>query len=51
VPRGERLGRRPGSRVLVSVDDDGRPVANGVYFFRVETDAGDRAFGNLVVLD
>ena len=31
--------------------DDGEPVANGVYFFRVETDGGDRAFGNLVVLD
>lgn len=32
-------------------DGDGRPVANGVYFFRVETDGGDRAFGNVVVLD
>ncbi|MDA0335135.1 MAG: hypothetical protein O2782_08230 [bacterium] len=33
------------------LDEDGHPVANGVYFFRVETDRGDRAFGNLVVLD
>ncbi len=33
------------------LDDGGQPVANGVYFFRVETDAGDHAFGNLVVLD
>ncbi|HJP31400.1 MAG TPA: FlgD immunoglobulin-like domain containing protein [Candidatus Latescibacteria bacterium] len=33
------------------LDDEGRAVANGVYFFRVETDGGDRAFGNLVVLD
>ncbi len=32
-------------------DDDGDPVANGVYFFRVETGAGSRAFGNVVVLD
>jgi len=33
------------------LDDDGQTVANGVYFFRVETDSGDHAFGNLVVLD
>jgi len=33
------------------LNDDGQTVANGVYFFRVETDDGDRAFGNLVVLD
>ena len=33
------------------LDDGGRPVANGVYFFRIETDGGDRAFGNLVLLD
>lgn len=33
------------------LDADGRTVGNGVYFFRVETDSGDQAFGNLVVLD
>lgn len=33
------------------LDEDGRAVANGVYFFRVETDDGDRAFGNIVVLE
>lgn len=32
-------------------DDGNDPVGNGIYFFRVETDAGDRAFGNAVVLD
>jgi len=32
-------------------DDDGDQVANGVYFYRLETDRGDRAFGKLVVLD
>jgi hypothetical protein len=32
-------------------DDDGDTVANGVYFFRVETSAGDQAFGKVVVLN
>ena len=32
-------------------DDDGDLVANGVYFYRLSTDAGDQAFGKVVVLD
>ena len=32
-------------------DSDGDIVANGVYFFRVQTAGGDRAFGKVVVLD
>ena len=32
-------------------DDDGDVVANGVYFYRLETDGGHRAFGKVVVLD
>ncbi len=32
-------------------DDDGDTVANGVYFFRVETSNGHRAFGKVVVLN
>jgi len=32
-------------------DDDGAIVANGVYFFRVETSAGNQAFGKVVVLN
>ena len=33
------------------LDDAGNQVANGVYFFRVETAGGSRAFGKVVVLD
>ena len=32
-------------------DDGGDVVANGVYFYRLETDGGHRAFGKVVVLD
>ncbi len=32
-------------------DNDGDVVANGVYFFRVETSNGHRAFGKVVVLN
>ncbi len=32
-------------------DEDGDLVANGVYFYRLSTDAGDHAFGKVVVLD
>ena len=32
-------------------DDDGNLVANGVYFYRLSTGAGDLAFGKVVVLD
>lgn len=32
-------------------DDDGRHVANGVYFYRVELDGGSQAFGKVVVLE
>ena len=33
------------------LDDDGDPVANGVYFYRLETGNGQRAFGKVVVLN
>ena len=33
------------------LDDDGDPVANGVYFYRLETGDGQQAFGKVVVLD
>ncbi len=46
---------RPGghhhSEFWDGLDDAGRQVANGVYFFRVETAGGSRAFGKVVVLD
>lgn len=46
---------RPGGRhhrePWDGLDDAGSRVANGVYFFRVETASGSRAFGNVVVLD
>lgn len=32
-------------------DEDGQPVANGVYFYRIELDSGQQAFGKVVVLD
>ncbi|MCC7262776.1 MAG: T9SS type A sorting domain-containing protein [Candidatus Latescibacteria bacterium] len=32
-------------------DDEGDPVANGVYFYRVELDSGQETFGKIVVLD
>jgi len=32
-------------------DDEGDPVANGVYFYRVRLDNGQEAFGKVVVLD
>ena len=32
-------------------DRDGDPVANGVYFYRIELDSGQQAFGKVVVLD
>ncbi|NKB67648.1 MAG: hypothetical protein GKR89_11335 [Candidatus Latescibacteria bacterium] len=32
-------------------DDDGKEVANGVYFYRIELDTGEQAFGKVVVLD
>jgi hypothetical protein len=47
----DRAGGRNHGENWDGRDDDGDPVANGVYFFRVETGGGDRAFGNVVVLD
>jgi hypothetical protein len=32
-------------------DEEGDPVANGVYFYRIELDSGQEAFGKIVVLD
>lgn len=32
-------------------DEDGKTVANGVYFYRIELDSGRQAFGKVVVLD
>lgn len=32
-------------------DDEGDRVANGVYFYRIELDSGQQAFGKIVVLD
>ncbi|MFH1006948.1 MAG: hypothetical protein V1800_05505 [Candidatus Latescibacterota bacterium] len=32
-------------------NDDGSAVANGVYFYRIETDRGDQGFGKIVVLE
>jgi len=32
-------------------DDQGHVVANGVYFYRVETDRGDQAFGKIIVME
>ena len=46
---------RPGGRnhreSWDGLDDQGVQAPNGVYFFRVETASGNRAFGNVVVLD
>ena len=33
------------------LDDDGRPVANGVYLYRIELNTGKQAFGKVVVLN
>ena len=46
-----RQGQRNYREGWDGTDADGDPVANGVYFYRLETDQGDRAFGKLVVLD
>ncbi len=46
-----RDGGRHHSEFWDGLDDGGGQVANGVYFFRVETASGSRAFGNVVVLD
>lgn len=51
VDGADRAGGRNHGESWDGTDTDGRPVANGTYFFRVETDAGDQAFGNVVVLD
>jgi hypothetical protein len=31
-------------------NDDGRTVANGVYFYRIELDSGDDLWGKVVVI-
>ena len=46
-----RAGGRHYREPWDGLDDAGSRVANGVYFFRVETASGSRAFGNVVVLD
>jgi hypothetical protein len=47
--------RRPGQEnhwyLWDGRDGDGQVVANGVYFYRLETDRGQAAFGKIVVLD
>ena len=46
-----RPGGRHHSEFWDGLDDAAGQVANGVYFFRVETGSGSQAFGNVVVLD
>ena len=46
-----RGGRQNHREIWDGRDDDDSVVANGVYFFRVETDDGAQAFGKVVVLN
>jgi len=51
--RGERRegGRNHASDAWDGRDGEGDPVANGVYYYRIELDSGQQAFGKIVVLD
>ncbi|MEE2657422.1 MAG: hypothetical protein VX733_02890 [Candidatus Latescibacterota bacterium] len=33
------------------LNEDGEPVANGVYFYRIKASSGNQAFGSMVLLD
>lgn len=50
-----RSGRQPGGEELWEYwdgrNDQGAVVANGAYFYKIETDKGSVAFGKIVVLD
>ena len=46
-----RDGERNHGENWDGLDDDGQPVANGVYFYRIVTDNGGDAHGKIVVLD
>jgi hypothetical protein len=47
----DRDGERNHGENWDGLDDEGNPVANGVYFYRIATAAGDEAHGKIVVLD
>jgi len=51
VDRAERSGGRSHGENWDGRDSDGRPVANGVYFYRLELHGGRAAFGKVVVLN
>ena len=46
-----RPGQQNHKETWDGLDDDGDPVANGVYFYRLETADGQQAFGKVVVLN
>lgn len=46
-----RSGQRNHGENWDGRDQNGNPVANGVYFYRIELDSGRQAFGKVVVLD
>jgi len=46
-----RRGQQNHKETWDGLDDDGDPVANGVYFYRLETADGRQAFGKVVVLN
>jgi photosystem II stability/assembly factor-like uncharacterized protein len=45
-----RSGTREHDEIWNAFDDNGRQVANGVYFYRVVVDGGDPAWGKIMVL-
>ena len=47
----ERSGQENYGYNWDGLDSGGNSVANGVYFYRVELDTGQQAFGKVVVLD
>jgi len=54
IPTGRVIPEDSGQELLEFWDGrnaDGQVVANGVYFYKIETDRGDEAFGKIVVLD
>lgn len=51
IENAERRGAENHGENWDGKNDAGEVVANGVYFYRIETDRGDRAFGKIVVLE
>ena len=51
IPGAQRTGPENHGENWDGKNDAGEVVANGVYFYRIETDRGDQGFGKIVVLE